>query len=180
MQRRSLRRPWHPGRAALSHGSLGQLAHPGDEAPSCGGVRGRGKRGSASWAQFPIPGPSGKKPRKSHPPLPPDQRTPFPLHPSLCGLQVLPCSLAQKGSKQGAARAIGERSWPFRQQAQLRRRRRCLEVSSAPEKRNTRGSRATVAVFGAAARPFGFSEPQVVCPLARFICSARARSVPAR
>lgn len=33
--------------------------------------------------------------------------------------------------------------------------------------------------LGAAVRPCGFPEPQVVCPLARFICCARARSVPA-
>lgn len=136
--------------------------------------------GPPAGRSFLSPGQVGKNRERATPPRSRRIRGPLSLSTRRSVASRCYLVLARKRvASRGAARAIGERSWPLRQQAQLRRRRRCLEVSSAPEKRNARGSRATVAVFGAAARPFGFSEPQVVCPLARFICSARARSVPA-
>lgn len=112
---------------------------------------------------------------------PPSRRIRGPLSPSTRRSVASRCYLvrARKRGEKGAARSMVRMSRPFRLQAQRRRRCRCLDVSTALEKPNAKGSRATVAVFGAAARPFGFSEPPVVCPLARFICSAGARSVPA-
>ena len=99
MRRRSLRRPRLPGSAAPSRGSLGQGAHTRDEAPSCGGVRGKGKSGSVT----PNPGARWEKMREKATSCRPED--PLSPPPMALWLQVLPCCRAQRGREWWAVRA---------------------------------------------------------------------------